>query len=299
MSDAVHTISAGGIAATIKADGAELCSLKTADGLELLWQAGPAWPRHAPWLFPIVGRLTDDRLQHRGRSYPMTQHGFARDIRFTWLERSAEACVLQLTDDETTRARYPFAFRLLVSYRTTADALDITIKVANPGAELLPASFGGHPAFNWPLLPGQPKESYRLIFAEPEPAPIRRLTGGLLRQQPEPTPIKGRVLELRERLFDDDAVILDQLASRSVRLVGDAGPALELAWDNFQQLGIWSKPGNVPFVCIEPWRGFASPIGFDADFAAKPGLMQIAPGTDETLRCCIRVAHGNSSDSCD
>src|SRR5207237_7974115 len=68
---------------------------------------GPAWPRHAPWLFPIVGRLKDDQLRHRGRTYPMTQHGFARDLRFTWLERTAESCVLRLTDDETTRARYP------------------------------------------------------------------------------------------------------------------------------------------------------------------------------------------------
>ena len=51
-----HTIRAGGIEATIKAHGAELCSLKNAEGLELLWQAGPEWPRHAPLLFPIVGQ---------------------------------------------------------------------------------------------------------------------------------------------------------------------------------------------------------------------------------------------------
>ncbi|CCD90496.1 conserved hypothetical protein [Bradyrhizobium sp. ORS 375] len=289
MSDDLHTISAGGIAATIKADGAELCSLKAAGGLELLWQAGAAWPRHAPWLFPIVGRLKDDHLHHHGRTYRLTQHGFARDLRFTWLTRSADTCVLQLTEDETTLARYPFPFRLTLSYRITADALDAVIEVANPGAEVLPASFGGHPAFNWPLLPGQPKESYRLIFAEPEPAPIRRLTGGLLRPQPEPTPIEGGVLELSERLFDDDAVILDRPASRSVRFVGTKGPALELSWDNFHQLGLWSKPGGAPFLCIEPWHGFASPTDFAGEFAAKPGIMQITPGSAQTLSCRIRI----------
>ena len=56
MSDDSHTLHADGIAATISAHGAELCSLKNAAGLELLWQAGPQWPRHAPLLFPIVGR---------------------------------------------------------------------------------------------------------------------------------------------------------------------------------------------------------------------------------------------------
>ena len=293
MRDDLHTISAGGITATIKADGAELCSLKTAGGLELLWQAGPVWPRHAPWLFPIVGRLKDDHLHHRGRTYPMTQHGFARDLHFTWLERSAEACVLRLTDDETTQARYPFAFHLTLSYRITADALDMVVEIANPGAEMLPASFGAHPAFNWPLLPDQPKESYRLIFAEAEPAPIRRLAGGLLREQPEPSPIDGNVLLLNDRLFDDDAIILDQPASQSVRLVGTKGPALELAWDHFRQLGIWSKPGGGPFICIEPWRGFASPLDFDAEFALKPGIMHIAAGAAETLRCRIRIESCN------
>ena len=84
-----HTLGDGGITATIKADGAELCSLRNAEGIELLWQAGPAWPRHSPLLFPIVGRLKDDQLRHRGTAYPITQHGFARDHRFEWVEQRA------------------------------------------------------------------------------------------------------------------------------------------------------------------------------------------------------------------
>lgn len=284
-----HTISAGGIAATIKAAGAELCSLKTASGLELLWQAGPAWPRHAPWLFPIVGKLKNDRLHHQGRDYPMTQHGFARDLTFVWTARSATSCTLELADSETTRARYPFAFRLAISYRATVDGLDIEISIANPAETVLPASFGGHPAFNWPLLPDQPKESYRLTFPQAEAAPVRRLNGGLLRAQPEPSPIEGHILQLRERLFDADAVILDAVASRSVRYGAETGPAIEVSWDGFRELGIWSKPGGAPFLCIEPWRGYASPADFDGSFADKPGLMHIAPGATEQLGCRIGV----------
>ena len=67
-----HTLHSEEISATIKGAGAELCSLRNAEGLELLWQAGPAWPRHAPLLFPIVGRLKNDELRHRGKTYPMT-----------------------------------------------------------------------------------------------------------------------------------------------------------------------------------------------------------------------------------
>jgi galactose mutarotase-like enzyme len=283
MSEDQHTIHGDGVTATVLAHGAELCSLKTAAGLELMWQAGPAWKRHAPLLFPIVGRLKNDTLHHRGKSYPMTQHGFARDRRFEWVERGRSSCRLALADDAESRTRYPFAFRLTVTYALRAADLIVSFEVANPGEEMLPASIGGHPAFNWPLLPGLGKESYRLDFSREELAPIRRLKDGLLRPQPEPSPIRGRELALSEALFDDDAIVLDKPASMSVRYAAGDGPSLEISWEAFRELGIWSKPGGAPFLCIEPWRGFASPLEFDGAFADKPGLMHIKPGDTERL----------------
>jgi galactose mutarotase-like enzyme len=192
-------------------------------------------------------------------------------------------------DNAATRARYPFAFRLTVGYRLQAADLDVTLEIANTGEEVLPASIGAHPAFNWPLLEGAAKESYSLTFADAEMAPVRRLKDGLMREKPEPTPIQGKTLALSERLFDDDAIILDRLASRSVRYAADRGPSLNVSWDGFRQLGIWSKPGGAGFLCIEPWRGFASPSDFDGEFADKPGVMQIAPGATEVLKYRISV----------
>jgi galactose mutarotase-like enzyme len=289
MSEDRHTLRSGGHEASIKAHGAELCSLKDAQGIELIWQAGAAWPRHAPLLFPIVGRLKNDELRHRGKAYPMTQHGFARDQLFEWTERGAASCSLVLRDSAETRARYPFAFRLAVHYRLRTNELEVALEITNPGEEMLPASIGAHPAFNWPLVEGVPKGSYRLTFSDEEPAPVRRLKDGLMREKPEPTPIKGQTLALSERLFDDDAVILDRLASRSVRYAADRGPSLEVSWHGFRELGIWSKPGGAGFLCIEPWRGFASPADFDGEFSDKPGLMHIAPGRAEVVTYRIGV----------
>ena len=197
-----HTIGSNGISATVKAAGAELCSLKNIQGLELLWQAGLEWPRHAPLLFPIVGRLKNDQLRHDGKVFPMTQHGFARDRRFDWTERGPTSCTLILVDDAQTRARYPFAFQLVVTYTLDGADLHVSYEVTNTGEEMLPASIGGHPAFNWPLLPELSKDAYRLTFSNEEPAPIRRLKDGLLRTLPEPTPIRappGLPLERRYR----------------------------------------------------------------------------------------------------
>ena len=284
-----HTLQSGGIEATVKAHGAELCSLKDEQRAELIWQAGAAWPRHAPLLFPIVGRLKNDELRHRGKTYPMTQHGFARDQVFEWAERDATSCSLVLRDSPATRARYPFAFRLTVGYRLQAADLHVTLEIANTGEEMLPASIGAHPAFSWPLREGVAKESYGLTFSDVEAEPVRRLKDGLMREKPEPTPVHGKTLALSERLFDDDAVILDRLASRSVLYAADKGPSLAISWDRFRELGIWSKPGGAGFLCIEPWRGFASPSDFDGEFADKPGVMQIAPGATEVLKYRIGV----------
>ncbi|MGX7872776.1 aldose 1-epimerase family protein [Mesorhizobium sp. ORM6] len=287
-----QTLHGDGISAVIVGWGAELVSLRDAQGFEFLWQAGPAWRRHSPVLFPIVGRLKSDQLRHRGRTYPMTQHGFARDKPFTWEERGPRSCTLILTDDADTRAHYPFAFRLAVTYTLDRQQLGVTFEITNTGDETLPASIGAHPAFNWPLLPELPKEAYRLAFADDERASIRRLKDGLLLATPQPTPVKGNILDLSERLFDEDAVILDQPASTSVCYAAERGPAIEVSWRGFEELGIWSKPGGAPFLCIEPWHGMASPVDFDGDFIDKPGLILLAPGARRLLSYRIRLEQG-------
>ncbi|MBR0717277.1 aldose 1-epimerase family protein [Bradyrhizobium liaoningense] len=290
MREDTHVLRSSSLTAIVTSDGAELCSLRNDAGTEFIWQAGPAWPRHAPLLFPIVGRLKNDELRHRGQAYRMTQHGFARDVRFAWLERSATRCVLVLHDGDATRANYPFAFRLAVTYSLDERGLDVAFEIANTGEEMLPASLGGHPAFNWPLVPDRPKDGYALTFPQAEASPVRCLEGGLLRASTESSPIDGRVLRLSESLFAGDAIIFDRIASQSVHYAAAQGPWVEMSWTGFRELGVWSKPTGAPFLCIEPWRGYASPWTFDGEFCDKPGLMQIAPGTNERL--AYRIAAG-------
>ena len=117
---------------------------------------------------------------------------------------------------------------------------------------------------------------------------MRRLTDGLLRDAPEPTPIVGQILALEPALFAADAVILPEPVSRSVRYTAPGAPAVELDWDGFRQLGIWSREDG-DFLCIEPWHGTASPKDFDGEFRHKPGLMLIQPDERRTLSLRIRL----------
>lgn len=282
------TIAAGGLRARISLHGAELCSLIGPAGEDLLWQAGPAWPRHAPILFPIVGKLVDDTLRHRGREYRMTQHGFARDRRFTLEERGEQRARFSLEDDAESEACYPFRFRLDLGFRIAAERLTVTCHVTNRGEATLYAALGAHPAFRWPLRAGVAKSAHTLTFSDPEPRPIRRLQSGLLDPQPKQSPIEGSHLALDERLFAEDAVILDHPASRWVRYAAPGCEPVAVAWEGFSALGLWSKPG-ADFLCIEPWYGMASPRDFTGEFADKPGLFRLAPEESRLFSYSIAV----------
>jgi galactose mutarotase-like enzyme len=219
----------------------------------------------------------------------MTQHGFARDRRFEWVERTAMGCRLALCDDAETWVHYPFAFRLELAYAIVDGGLDVTFSVVNTGDDILPASIGAHPAFRWPLAEGAAKQAHTLTFENDEPGKLRGVAGGLLTAANHPSPIRGRELALSPDLFAADALILDHPASRWVRFSVPGGPALTVRWDGFEQLGIWSRV-DAEFLCIEPWRGMSSPVDFDGEFMDKPWLMLIEPGARAEASMRIEIS---------
>jgi galactose mutarotase-like enzyme len=290
---AIHRLQQGGSEAVIAATGAELQALRIG-GTDLLWNAGPLWPRRAPLLFPIVGALKGDALHHRGETFPMPKHGFARDRDFAWVQRTGATCALELRDDAGTRLAYPFSFRLTVAYELEPAGLHMEVALHNPGDAPLPASLGLHPAFRWPLTPDLPKASHRLAFEMDEPGPLRRLDAqGLLAPELHPSPIHDGQLPLSEELFTQDALIFLEPRSRSLRFEAGDGPALRLRWEGFPHLGVWTKPDPAPsFLCIEPWEGYASPADWDDDIADKPGGLLLPPGATRRWALTLSVEHG-------
>lgn len=276
-----HEIASGRLRATIRAQGGEIIALSDANG-PLLWHGGPEWPRHAPVLFPIVGRLSDDTLIHQGRSYHLTQHGFARDSLFRWVEREPARAVLELRESAETLACYPFRFLLQMIYELADETLSVTTRVSNPAETALICGVGAHPALLWPLAEGVAKEAHRLSFLQPEPGPGFSVAGGLLGPA-IPLPFGGTELPLAEALFANDAIVIPDVANHSVRFAAlDAAGreirALTVSWEGYKDLGIWSKPTGAPFLCIEPWFSMASPAGWQGEFAEKPGILTLAPG---------------------
>jgi galactose mutarotase-like enzyme len=288
------TIRCAGLAATIDPHGAELVSLRDAEGRELMTDADPAfWTGHAPLLFPVVGKPAGETIRVDGRAYPMKQHGFARRRDFALVAEAADRVTFRLVDDAETRAAYPFAFRLDVTYALAGATLTIAVTIANPADTPLPASFGFHPAFAWPLPYGAPRAAHRIVFAADEPEPLRRLAAdGTVAPDPRPSPLDGRTLALDDALFEEDALVWDAIRSRSVRYGAPGTPQLDIAFDA-PMLGVWTKPG-ARFVCIEPWHGLADPEGYAGAFADKPGVFTVAPGGEKRIVMTVSLLTGDT-----
>jgi galactose mutarotase-like enzyme len=276
--------------AVIHPIGAELQALRDSDKNELLWCGDPAiWSGRAPLLFPIVGALAGGRYRLGDTVYQLPRHGFARSKKFRVVAATPSSVLFRLESDQATLAQYPFQFALDVSFSIEGFTLSIVAKIQNRGTSELPASFGFHPAFSWPLPYGELKSDHCIVFDHEEPAPIRRLDlQGLLSPAEIPTPVRRKSLALHGDLFENDALIFDRIDSRRVRYGGAAGPQLEIEFPDTPYLGIWTKR-RANFVCIEPWHGLADFQGFSGDFREKAGVFRLAPGHDKTCSVSVKL----------
>ena len=290
MTDTIR-IATDALSAEISTLGAELRVLRDEAGRDLLSDGPPEfWSGRAPLLFPIVGAVNGDAIHIDGVAFPMAKHGFARKSTFALIDHHPDRATFRLAANEATRAVYPFDFVLEVHYAIEGAALRTEVAIANRGAVPLPASFGFHPAFRWPLPWGGDRADHRLVFPQDEPAPIRRIdtSTGLVLPDPRPTPVEGNKLIVRDDLFVEDAVIFDQLRSRKVHFGVPGNRMIEVDFADLPLLGVWTKPG-APFLCIEPWQGLADPVGFAGDYRAKPYVIEIAPGTRRVLNLTIAI----------
>ncbi len=276
MADDWIRISNGTLSAAINPLGAELSSLSDAQGRELMTDADPRfWTGRAPLLFPVVGMTASGTIRVDGQAYPIAKHGFARRSVFSVIEAGATRAVFALTDDQATRAAYPFAFRLEVAFELHDATLAIDVTVCNPADEPLPASFGFHPAFAWPLPYGQDRAAHRIAFGKDEPGALKVIAAdGTITAQDRASPLDGRVLHLADQLFSDDALVWSPVASSSVRYGVEGAPQLDIAFPDTPKLGIWTKPGAA-YVCVEPWHGIADPEGFEGEYRDKPGVFEV------------------------
>ncbi|WP_302789878.1 aldose 1-epimerase family protein [Anaerobutyricum hallii] len=281
---ATCTIKNEKLAVTIAAHGAELSSIyDKANDRELVWQADPAfWNRHAPVLFPNVGKYYGGHFTYNGTDYPMGQHGFARDTEFEQAASGENFVTYRLCADEESKKVYPFDFVLEITHRLNGNRLTVEWNVKNTDDKEMYFTIGGHPAFNVNVLPDTDFEDYSLVFKEG----TEKLSYVLLDAE-SGTAIGDKVYELeltdskyalKKDMFDKDALVFDggQIEWAALALP-DGKPYIALESKGFPNFGIWSKPG-APYVCLEPWCGRCDNKGFEGEISEKPGIIALKAG---------------------
>lgn len=276
--------------------GAELCALydKT-HGRDVLWNADPThWNRHAPILFPFVGRVYGNVYRYGGKEWPMGQHGFARDMDFTCTEETPVAVTHRLCASAQTLEVYPFAFVLTVTHRLEGNTLRVEWQVENEGKGNMYFSIGGHPAFLCPVLPGTKQTDYFVSLPDKEAYVCKCVdvaTGTIAPEKQFTLQVENSRLPITPHTFDNDALVFDDNQVKTVGLLyPDGSPYITMHCKDFPSLGVWSKPGcSAPFVCLEPWTGRCDNTGYTGDLQHKYGVQTLAPGAVFTRSYDITV----------
>jgi galactose mutarotase-like enzyme len=283
--------------AEISPHGAELTRLRDRDGNDLLWNGCEKWwTGRAPLLFPIVGALPNNAALVDGKSFSMRQHGFARNKQFSVVGASLSECTFGLASDDETRRQFPFDFVLEVAFVIEGAALRIGATVFNKSSRAMPVSFGFHPAFRWPLPYGGSRQEHEIRFERSESAPIRRLTNGLLDLTARKEMFEGSTMALDDAMFVPGALIFDQLQSHAVSFGVPGKTSIQIRFPNMPHLGVWTKPG-AGFLCVEPWQGYAAPLGFAGELKDKPGgiLLAANASTEFAIEICLLGANEPST----
>ena len=277
---------------TVKSSGAEMISIKnTITSKEYLWQGNPAyWARRAPVLFPIVGKVNNNTYKVDGQSYELPQHGFARDMHFDLIDHVENSLTYVLKSNEETLKTYPYKFEFYIKYSLEDNRVIVNYEVKNVDERPIWFSLGAHPAFNCPMEKNEQFSDYYIEFEKPETVSTLLLENGLRNGQQAPLLIDQDTLPLDWGLFENDALILNDLKSRTVSLKSTKSKhSIKMDFTGFPYLGIWSKKGGAPFVCLEPWMGVADEAGYTGEFKDKTCIRPLSKGKTFTAEYTLEI----------
>ena len=289
----IYTLKNSEMEVQVSSKGGELVSLRDADQTEYIW-IGDAryWKRHAPQLFPCIGRLTNNHYKMDGTLHEMGQHGFLRDYELTKVEESDVSLHLQLQSDASTRQLYDRDWTVDIFYRLCGKTLSVKFQVRNCDTRTMRFGYGIHPGFNVPLNPALRFEDYRLDFHEVSTPKQMELTerytisGGMHDYTLE----EGRYLPLQHSLFNHDAIILKDMPHTVTLGSQKDEKKVTVTFPDMPYLGIWHVPEtDAPFVCIEPWSSLPSTDGVIDEFETKPDFITVEPEETYTNSWSISI----------
>ncbi len=259
--------------AEISTLGAELKSLKYREE-EMLWSGDKAvWSGQAPILFPICGALSNDKFIYENREYFLPKHGFIRNVEFEIEKADKTSATFLFVSNEETRRIYPFDFEFRAIFHLRKNSLVVRFNVKNTGQHPMLYAVGSHEAYSCP----HGIEEWSVEFEKREEFKRTKLCGSLLTHEKEQFAKIGYSFDLKNEYFYDDAIVLEDIASRKLCLKNRrTGRSVDIDFCGNDYLLIWTKP-CAEFVCIEPWSALPDFADSNNRLENKKGIITLSP----------------------
>ena len=307
----LHDVAAGAEAAVAPSEGGELSSYRvTVNGkqIEMLYHArdyaqGPGFKGKGPVLWPAVGpqypagtipkeSCGNGTYQIAGEAYPMPCHGFARNLPWKEVGRSATddgaQVTVQLSDSEQSRVYYPFAYTVDCTYLLHDGQLTVTYTVHSDSTnnDPMPFAIANHIAFRLPFVEGT--DPAAMTFESNGTTQLLRNPSGAGLNGEE----KPRSFARGERLGDFDARValpLSGYKSMPYALLTDPqGVSLRLSQRSSTELpgqvirfNVYGGPKD-GYLCPEPWFGLMNSLN------QKDGHLTLQPGQSWQYRFLLQ-----------
>ncbi len=260
--------------------GAELFSVMTKEGRECIWNGDPQyWKNRAINLFPICGRLRDNKYLYEGKEYTLTSHGFAYKMPFE-AEKVSDICaVFTLTETEETLVNYPFAFNFKIKYTLDGRKINVEYIVENKNDKNMYFSVGGHEGY---MCEGG-IEDYYIEFDKNVTLDAYEVEGPIINHNTTRIVDNEKILPLKNEYFKVDALVFRDIDFDGITIKKNDGTHhVRVDFKGFENMLLWMVPG-APYICVEPWYGFPDYTDSNYVFETKIGIQKLAAG--ETFNC--------------
>lgn len=257
--------------------GAEIRKV-TKNGKNRMWSGDPShWAGVAPLLFPICSGLPDDKYTYKGKTYEMPKHGFIRKYPFEVEATADDTATFMFAANEETLKMFPWMFEIRIKYTLIRDKIKVEYFVLNKSEDTMYYSIGSHEGYDCP----EGIEEYDIVFEKEEVLENCLLDGTVLSGETQTILKGGKVLPLKEKYFELDALIFKNIQSRKASLVNrKSRQTTTVSFPECEYMLLW-HPVGAPFMCIEPWEGICSSKGDSGDITEKEGIIALDGKTEK------------------
>lgn len=272
--DTIYTLENDVLSVKVNSLGCELWSIfDKRDNTEHLWQGDESvWPRRAPNLFPLCGKLKEGKTVINGQEYSIPLHGFLRDFEHKLISSSESTLRFHFESNEETLKMFPYEFSVDTIFTLDNNKLVQSFLVENNSNSVMPFSIGYHTGYMCPFDKNHSISDYELLFERNETIDKFETVDNIITGKTKLLNQQDRI-ELCDNFFNENNpnIAFSGFTSEWLKIrEKSTNRAVKIQIKGFPAVVLWSVPEKMPFLCVEPWYGMFDTKDDYGEFKNKP-----------------------------